>query len=156
MTINRSVDLSKISLSQEGLTERIICDFLPDTFLAATSLASSHLFNHVPEDKPYGRIKYLSIIIAIMYVARLTRPDVVLATPYLATKAQHLKEGDYKAALRIISYLNGTPSHVIVVNCRELKFHLRCDASWASHNDGSSHTGWVLKLGESFLRSKNS
>jgi len=90
-----------------------------------------------------------------MYVARLTRPDVVLATAYLATKAQHPKEGDYKAALRIISYLHGTTSHGIVVNCRELKFHLHCDASWASHHDGS-HTGWVLKLGDSFLGSKSS
>ena len=32
---------------------------------------------------------------AIMYVARLTRPDVRHATDYLATKAQHPKEGDY-------------------------------------------------------------
>jgi len=85
-----------------------------------------------------------------MYVARLTRPDVLLATAYLAAKAQRPKEGDYKAALRIISYLKGTPNHGIVVNCRELKFHLHCDASWASQFLGSRHTGWVLKLGESF------
>ena len=91
---------------------------------------------------------------AIMYVVRLTRPDVLLATAYLATRAQHPKKGDYKAALRIISYLKGTPSHGIVVPCRELKFHLHCDASWACHNDGSSHTGWILKLGESFLGEK--
>ena len=62
MTINRSVDLSKIYISQQGLTQRIFCDFLPDNFLAATSPASSHLFNHVPEDKPS---KYLSIIMAL-------------------------------------------------------------------------------------------
>ena len=93
---------------------------------------------------------------AIIYVARLTRPDVHITTAYLATKAQHPKEGDYKAALRIISYLHGTTSYGIVVNCRELKFHLHCDASWASHHDGSSHTEWVLKLGESFLGSKSS
>ena len=54
--------------------------------------------------------------------------------------------------LRVISYLKGTISHGIV-KCRELKFHLYCDASWASP---SSHTGWVFKLGESFLRSKSS
>ena len=65
----------------------------------------------------------------IMCVARLTRPDVLLAKAYLATKAQHPKEGDYKAALRIISYLKGAPSHGIVINCRVLKFHLHCDAS---------------------------
>ena len=64
-----------------------------------------------------------------MYVARLTRPDVLLATAYLATKAQHPKEGDYKAALRIISYLKGTTSYGIVVNCCELKFHRHFDAS---------------------------
>jgi len=149
MKINRSVDLSKIYISQQGLTQRIICDFLPNNFPAATSPASSHLFNHVPEDKPNDRIKYLSIM-AIMYLTRLTRPDVLLATAYLATKVQHPKEGDYKVALRIISYLKGTPSHGIVVNCREHKFHLHYDASWTSHND----FGWVLKLGESFLGSK--
>ena len=65
---------------------------------------------------------------AIMFVARLSRPDVLLATSYLATKAQHPKEGDYKVALCITSYLQGTPSHDIVVNCRDLKFRLHCDA----------------------------
>jgi hypothetical protein len=67
---------------------------------------------------------------AIMHVARLTRPDILLATAYLATKAQHPKDGDYKAALRIISFLKGTLSHGIVVNYLELKFHLHCDASF--------------------------
>ena len=69
-----------------------------------------------------------------MYLEKLTRPDVLLATAYLATKAQHPKEGDYKAALRIISYLKGTTIYGIVVNCRELKFHLHCDASWEARN----------------------
>jgi len=107
-----------------------------------------HLFNHVPEDKPYDRIKYLSIIMGIMYEARLTRPDVLLAT----TKAQHLK----RVTLRIISYLKGTNSHDIVVNYRELKFHLHCNASLSSHHDASSHTAWVLKIGESFFGPKSS
>ena len=117
MTINSSVDLSKIYISQQGLTQHIICDFSSDNFPATTSLASSHLFNHMPEDKAYDRIKYPSIIMAIMYVARLTRLDILLATAYLATKAQHRKEGDHKVALCIIFYLNpsGTPSHDIVV-----------------------------------------
>ena len=115
MTMKTSVDLSKIYISQQGHTQRIICDFLPDKFPAATFPAPSH-FNHLAEDKPYDRIKYLSIIMTIINVARLARPDVLLATANLVTKAQHPKEGDYKAALRIISYLQGTP---IVVQCRE-------------------------------------
>ena len=53
--------------------QRIIADFFPDDYPTATSPASSHLFNHVPEDKPYDRIKYLSVIMSIMYLARLSR-----------------------------------------------------------------------------------
>ena len=40
---------------------------------------------------------------AIKYVEKLIRPNVILVTAYLATKAQHPKEGDYEAALRVIS-----------------------------------------------------
>jgi hypothetical protein len=65
-----------------------------------------------------------------MYVVRLTRSDACLATAYLATRAQHSKEDDYKAALRIISYPKSTISHDIVVDCRDLKFHFYCDSSW--------------------------
>jgi len=156
MSIKRSSDLSEIYISQRGLSQRIIDDFLPDNYPKAASPASSNLFNSVPDDKPFDRIKYLSIIMAIMYLARLSRPDVLLATAYLATKAQHPTEGDHRAALRIVSYLNQTINHGIKIKCTELKFHLHCDASWASHHDGSSHTGWILKLGESFLGSKSS
>ena len=156
MTITRSKNQSQIYISQKGLAQRIISDFLPDDFPSATSPASSHLFNNVPDDKPYDRIKFLSIIMSIMYLARLSRPDLLLATAYLATKAQHPKEGDHKAALRIISYIKSTINHGIKIDCKQLKFHLHCDASWASHHDGSSHTGWILKMGESFLGSKSS
>jgi len=75
-----------------------------------------------------------------MYLARLTRPDVLLATSYLATKAQQATEGDHRATLRIVSYLNEAINHGIEIYCTELKFHLHCDASWASHYDGSSVT----------------
>ena len=77
----------------------------------------------------------------IMYIARLSRPDLLLATTCLATKAQHPKEGDHQAALWIIFYMRATINHGIKISCQELKFHLHCDASWASHHDGSSNTG---------------
>ena len=85
-------------MSQKGLASQIISDFLPEDFPSATSPASLHLFNHVPDDKPNNRTKLLSII---MHIARLSRPDLH-ATAYLATKAQHYKESDHKDALRII------------------------------------------------------
>ena len=121
MAITRSPDLSQIYISQKGLATRIISDFLPDDFPSATSPASSHLFNHVPDDKPYDRIIF-SVIMPIMYIARLSRPDLLLGTAYLATKAQHPKEGDHKAALRIISYMKATINHGIKISCLEIKY----------------------------------
>ena len=108
MAITRSPDLSQIYISQKGLTAQIISDFLPKDFPTATSPTSSHLFNHFPDDKPYDRIKFVSIIMAIMYISRLSRPDLQLSTTYLATKAKRHEEGDHKAALRIISYMSAT------------------------------------------------
>ena len=126
MTITRSHDQSKIFISQQGFAQRIISDFLPDDFPSATSSASSHLINQVPDDKPANdRIKFLSIIMSIMYLACLSRPDLLLPTAYLATKAQHPKEGDHKAAIRIIST---TINHGIKINCKQLKFHLHREA----------------------------
>ena len=78
---------------------------------------------------------------AIMDVARLTRLDVVLSTAYLTTKAQHPKRVTIKWRPDPL-HMKGTISHGIIVHCRQLKFHLHCDASWASHHDGSSHTEW--------------
>ena len=89
MAITRSPDVS-----QKGLDNRIISYFLPEDIPSATSPASSHLFNHVPDDKSNDRIKVLSIIMVIMYIARLSRPNSLLASAYLATKAQHPKESE--------------------------------------------------------------
>ena len=52
MTITRSQNQPQIFISQKGLAQRIISDFQPDDFHSATSSASSHLFNQIPENKP--------------------------------------------------------------------------------------------------------
>ena len=156
MSITRSTHLDQIYVSQFGLTNRVIADFLPDEFPKASSPASSHLFNNVSEGQKYDRIKYLSLIMAMMYIARLTRPDILLSISYLATKSQQPTDADYKNALRVLSYLKETSTYGIKIHCQELRFHLHCDASWASHHDGNSHTGWILKMGTSYLGCKSS
>ena len=75
MSITRSTNLDQIYISQFGLTNRVISDFLPDEF----PKDSSHLFNNVSEGQKYHRIKCLSLIMAMMYIARLARPDILLA-----------------------------------------------------------------------------
>jgi len=73
MSINRSPNLKKLYVPQNGLTKRVISDFLPDSVPTTSSLSSSHLFNNVSTGPSYVRIKYLSLIMVMMYVVRLTR-----------------------------------------------------------------------------------
>jgi len=87
MTIIRSQDQSQIFISQEELAQRIISDFLHDDFTSATYRARH---NQVLDDKPYYRIKFLSNIMSIIYLARL--PDLLLATADVATEAQLSKK----------------------------------------------------------------
>ena len=85
MPIKRSTDLKKLCISK-WIDQSVIADFPPDGFPMASSPASYHLFNNAPTGPSYDRIKYLSLIMAIMYVARFTRPDILLAISFLATK----------------------------------------------------------------------
>ena len=69
MSITRSTNLDQIYVSQFGLTNRVISDFLPDEFPQASSPASSHLFNNVSEGQIYDQSN-TSLIMAMMYTAK--------------------------------------------------------------------------------------
>ena len=91
-----------------------------------------------------------------MYVARLTRPDVLPAISFLASKSQQPTDADYNNALRVLANLKSTLNYGMVIQYTELKIHLHCDASqWASHHDGNCHAGWILKMGKSYLSCKS-
>ena len=104
-------------------------DSLPNNFPTDSSPESSHLFNNVSTGPFYDRIKYLSLIMAMMHVARLTRPDVPLAILFLVMKSQQPTDVDYNKALRFLAYLKATSNFGITVQCKELKLHPCYDAS---------------------------
>jgi len=94
--------------SHVGLTNRVIADILPDEFSMALSPALIHLFNNVSEGQKYDRIKHLSLSMAIIYIGRLTRPDIILlAISYLTTKSQLPTDANYKC-IRVFSYMKET------------------------------------------------
>jgi len=123
--------LNKLYISQNGLTNRIIAHFLPDSFPTATYPASSHLFNNGSTGSmTESNICHLSC----PWWMRLDLPDPISYWLYRSLKA--------------------TSNYGITIKCTEIKLHLHCDASWASHHDGNSHTVWVLKMGKSHLGCK--
>jgi hypothetical protein len=92
-----------------------------------------------------------------MYIARLVRPDILLSVVYLSTRSQEPTEQDYKKLLRILSYLKATINIKLRLSCDNLHIHCHCDASYGSHHDGGSHTGYFISLGstKSYLYAKS-
>lgn len=79
-----------------------------------------------------------------MYVARLTRPDILLPVTYLASRSHTPKMGDVIKIGRVLRYLKGTLHRPLIIKCKQLTLHCHCDASYGTHSDGKSHTGYVI------------
>ena len=109
----------------------------------------------ISKSKPISTTKYLSALLSLMYIARLTRPDILLSVSFLSTKSQHPTEAGWDQIIRILRYLNNTVNYGVVINCKDLTINAYADASYTSHIDGKSHTGYILKIGDAYLSSKS-
>jgi hypothetical protein len=151
MTIERSEELSEIKLTQVGLIKKIMENHPIVSKRVYKTPAAEDLFDVLPDsDIPIDKAlktKFLSLIMSLMYLARLTRPDILLPVTFLATRTQSVTERDYQHAMRILSYLSTTMDIGITINCTDLQLYDICDASHIVHTDGKGHTGYILALG---------
>jgi len=93
------------------------------------------------------RRAFLSVVMKAMYLARLTRPDLLLATSYLASRSHVVTETDVKHLRRLMGYLKRTIETGITLSCDSLNIVAGCDASYGIHSDGKGHTGFCVGLG---------
>lgn len=148
MTIAQSTDRTTVTLSMRNSIQNLIDKYLPPNAKAVTSPACDKLFETSDDEVPISDSKsFLSIVMSLMYIARLTRPDILLAVTYLATRAQHPTETDMAKIHRVLRYLKGTTELGVTIHCEDLRLHCHCDASYGSHPNGSSHTGYVVSMG---------
>jgi len=90
-------------------------------------------------------ISFLSLIMAMIHIARLTF-YLLLAKLYLATKSQQPIDYDYKNALRVlVSYLKKLESLFTVKIWNFILFMF-----W-SHHEGNSHTELILWMSTSYF-----
>jgi hypothetical protein len=82
-----------------------------------------------------------------MYIARLTRPDILLTVTVLATRCTEPTAQDMIHALRALRFLRGTIDHGILVQCTALTSKGSCDSSFNIHPDGKGHTGFIIGMG---------
>jgi hypothetical protein len=114
--------------------------------------AGSDLFTDDNDSIPIDKSTYLSIIMSLMYIGRLTRPDILMPVSYLATKSSNPSAQDYSKALRVVKYLAGTPTKGLkYTKGRDMKAEIHADSSHAIHITGHGHGGIVITLGKCLI-----
>ena len=109
----------------------------------------SNFMNHSDQDKTMDDVrKYKSLVMALFYVAKRTRPDVLFPVSYLATRCAEPTQEDFEKAKGVLSYLLSTKGLQLTHSCdsKESKRILIAfvDASYALHQDMKGHTGALI------------
>ena len=125
MSIERDPnDMRLIKLSQRGLVDEIIGMFprKPTDIKRYFSPADKDIFDvetGAEEASQGSKTQFLSVLMKIMYLSRLTRPDTLLAVTFLASRSHCATKKDYEHLMRIVRYLEGI---------RDLGIHINCDS----------------------------
>ena len=97
---------------------------------------------------------YLSILMALMWIARLTRPDILFAVTYLASFNKPTQQ-DYMKLCRIIKYLEVIGNVALRYKKKPLDFPVECDSAHNVHQDNKGHGGLSMKLGSAVIHSRS-
>lgn len=87
---------------------------------------------------------FMELLGSLLYLVR-TRPDISYAVNRLAMRAREATEKDLSALMRILAYLYDTQELGITLlpgNTDVLRLMAWSDASYATHSDGKSHSGY--------------
>ena len=164
MNITRSMDGHTVQVDHSGSIAKLIKEHLTDKDTVCRTPHQEDLFEVQDDEKsdnstlgPNQSKKFLSIVMSLMYIARLTRPDILLPVTYLASRSHYATQQDWLKLVRVLRYMKGTVNLGITVQCTDLQLHCHCDASYGVHADGRSHTGFVVYMGKtlSYMHAKS-
>jgi len=98
------------------------------------------------QSPPCEQRKYLRLLGLLLYLTK-SRPDIMTAVSFGATRAHSPKEMDFRKLIYIVEYLRITPDkgHRIYRNeGQPIQLHCTVDASYLLHADSKGHTGYTI------------
>ena len=155
MTIERNESVGTTSISQHGCIQDLLLKYKCDDVKVVDNPCAYNFLEEDVSSPACSKFEYLSLCMSLMYLARMTRPDILFAVSFLATKSAQPTVGDYDKLKRILSYLKGTASLRMVMSGDDFSLKIFADASYGIHHDGRSHSGIVINIGKDpiFVRS---
>ena len=101
-----------------------------------------------PELNEQAKDGFHSLAYKMLYLAKRTRPDILVATHFLSTRVQKPTEADAEKAYHCLRYLNGTKELGLRLNAFDPIHAIQyVDAAHAVHENMRSHSGSMSTLG---------
>jgi Reverse transcriptase (RNA-dependent DNA polymerase) len=141
-----------IKLTQPKLLQTIFDEHISEIDLLNDTLSPQRLAHLQSSDStPIDQTDYLHLLGALIYITK-SRPDIATAVSFSSVYASKPTAGAYAELLLIVKYLYQTRTSGLTLQAGESNrpLHLKCyvDASYLTHNDSKSHTGFCLSFGE--------
>ena len=148
MSINRDRSTNTVRIHQRPYIVTILETFgMTDCTPVSSPSASDLLDAKQDESGSCDKSYYLSMVMSLMYLARISRPDILFPTTFLATKSANPTNNDLSHAKRILRYLKGTINLAMRFCGTAIDIVVYADASHGIYPDGKGHYGVVFVLG---------
>jgi hypothetical protein len=112
-----------------------------------------------PNNEGANRKVYLSVVMSLMWLARLTRADILFPTTYLASRSHNPTTACLLAAARILKYLQNSKEQAIFFKggdeIKGIGLRVYCDASHGTHADGKGHGGIIVTMGSGYVHARS-
>jgi hypothetical protein len=149
-------DETGISVHQVGYIETLGLKFGIPSDIKASCPTSADLFKSERQGKAMDKSKYLSLVMSLMYLARFTRPDILMPTTFLATKSAAPTEENYDQLMQILGYVMATRlKRLLFSSSADLTLAIYADAAHMIHSDSKGHGGILVTLGSAPIVSKS-
>jgi hypothetical protein len=101
--------------------------------------------------------EYLSLVMGLMYLARFTRPDILMSITFLSTRSQQATEEDWSKLIYVLRYLSGTKNYVMTYKSNiPFQPKISADASHHLHPTGHGQAGMIISNGSAPVAFKSS
>ena len=99
---------------------------------------------------------FASLVMSLMFLARMTRPELLFSVTILSAKISDPFEDDLDLAFRVLAYIHDTPNYGIKFKGGDTSgFRIYADSSHAIHLDGKGHGSIVMTLGSGYVFAKS-
>lgn len=155
--LGMSVDMSttgSASITMKGMEASIIEDATTERGTRKTNSPAADDIFDIDEDSPplhnQERSEFHAMVARLLYLAKRVRPECLMAVSFLTTRVTKATKEDKMKLDRIINYLRDNDERGITLTpgAEGIVASGYFDAAYGIHEDGKSHTGACLTVGE--------